>query len=71
MSNRIIAVILIVVGLFLGYQGIEKLDNSSASVEIGGLELSANNESAKSTAFVYLGGAAFLLLGGVYVMKRK
>jgi hypothetical protein len=71
MYKKIIGILLIVTALLLGYQGIQKLDNSSASLEIGELEIAAKDQSSQTTGFIYLGGAALLLLGGVVITKRS
>jgi len=69
MMKKIIGIVLIVLALFLGYTGMTKLSNSGESVEVLGVELSAEDNKAKTMAFVYLGLAVVSLIGGVSLVK--
>ncbi len=69
--KTIMGIILIAASLFLGYMGMEKWDDSTASIEIGKLELSAGREQGKKTAYLYFGGAALALIAGVFVIRMK
>ena len=68
--KKIIGILLVVLALFLGYTGMDKLSNSGESVEILGVELSAQDNKARTTAFVYFGLAVVSLLGGVVLVKN-
>jgi len=57
--------------LYLGYAGITKFSNSGESVEVLGLEISAEDSKKKSTAFIYLGLAVASLIGGVTLLKSQ
>jgi hypothetical protein len=67
--KQIIGILLIIGSLALGYDGIHKLQNSSASVKILGVELNAEDSGGKQTAVVELGLAVIALLGGVYLLR--
>ena len=69
--NKAIGIILIIVACGLGYLGANNVNNSEASVEIVGVELSATDEGGKTTGFIYLGLAVVALIGGVTMMGRK
>ena len=70
-TKKIIGIILLVVGLFLGYQGINTVSNNSADVEILGLEIEADNESGKEKGYMYLGLAGVAFIEGVYTLNKK
>lgn len=69
--KKIIAIILIVVGLGLAYMGYDTVSNSQASLEIGDLEISAGDQSQKQTGYVYFGLAVAALIGGGVMLSRK
>lgn len=68
---KIVGILLIVAGAFLGYLGITKIVDNSAEVKIFDLEIDVSNESGKEKGYVYLGIAALLFAGGVYSLKKK
>ena len=67
--QKIIAVLLIVGGLLVGYLGVDKVQSSSASAEILGIEIEANDNSGRQMGFVYLGLGVVLFAGGLYVLR--
>ncbi len=69
--KNIVATLLILLSLFLGYTGVNKVSNSGESVEIIGVELSASDEGKKTTGYVYIGLAVVSLLGGITLMGKK
>ena len=69
--NRTAGIILIIAALFLGYVGINKLDDSGETVSFLGIRISAEDEEAKETAYIFLGLAALLLIGGFITMSKK
>lgn len=69
--TKIVGILLIVAGAFLGYLGITKVADNSAEVKILDLEIDVSNESGKEQGYVYLGIAALLFAGGVYSLKKK
>lgn len=69
--KRIIGILLLVLALYLGYVGLTSFANSSESVEILGLELSAEDSQQKTTSFVYMGFALLSFIGGIFLVKDK
>lgn len=70
--NKIIAIVLIVVAMGIGYIGANKLAASNESINFLGLKISATDESAQTEGFVYVGLAIVLFAGGIYTLgKRK
>jgi len=67
--KKSIGIILILLSLYLGYSGILKFTNSGESVEIVGIEITAEDNQKKSTAFIFLGLAIASLAGGVTLLK--
>lgn len=70
-TNKIIGAILIIVSLFIGYVGMNKVSQNDASVKVLGLKIDASNESAKNQGFIYIGLAAIMFIGGVVTLNRK
>lgn len=68
--KKVISVLLIIGGLYLGYEGVTRLQNSSSSVGIGDVQLSIKDESSAASAYIYLGLGVLMIAGGV-VMLRK
>jgi len=69
--NKSLGIILIVAALFFGYMGINKLEGSGGSIEMLGMKVSAQDEGAKQTGYIFLGLAALCLVGGMMVMRRR
>lgn len=65
------AIVLIIIGLGLGYFGFTKLDNNQASIEVGDLEFSAGDKSDTTTAYVLMGLGGLCLLGGFGSILKK
>jgi len=66
-----IGIVLIVLSIYLGYTGISKFNNSGESIEVIGIEISAEDNQKKSTSFIYLGLAVVSFIGGVTMIKSK
>jgi len=69
--KSIIGIVLIVLSLILGYLGITNFSASGESVDILGIELSAQDNDQRTTAFIYMGFAAISFLGGLFLVKKK
>lgn len=69
--KKIIGIILIIAALVLGYLGITDLSGSSASVDIMGVEISAEDNSAKEMAYMKIGLGVVALIAGVYLFGKK
>ncbi len=66
-----IGIILIVGAVILGYLGITNLQKSSKSVEILGIELKAEDNKGKEVAYIEIGAAVLVLVGGIYLFGQK
>ena len=65
-------IILIVLALFLGYAGMNRLDDSQETVNFLGIfKFTAEDKGAKETAYLLFAAAALCLVGGVTVMSKK
>ena len=69
--GKIIGIVLMLVSLYIGYLGINKVSNSSAEVEVLGIEIDASNDSGKEQGFIYMGLAVVLFGGGIYSLNKK
>ena len=69
--NKIIGIVLIVGAVFLAYMGITTLQNSTASAEILGVELSASDGGGQMTGVIYLGLGLVAFLGGLFLIRKK
>jgi len=64
-------IVLIILALFLGYAGFNKLDDSHQEVKFLGIRISANDDEARESGYILLLGAAVALIGGIAVMNKK
>ncbi len=55
----------------MGYMGIRGLGESSKSVELLGMEITAEDGAAKQNAYIELGLGVIALVGGVYLLGGK
>lgn len=69
--KKTLGVILIIAALFAGYMGIQSLNNSGGTVNIMGIKISAHDEGARQSGFIYLGLAAIALIGGVVLLRKE
>jgi hypothetical protein len=69
--KKIIGIALLLLAVYLGYTGITNFSNSSASVDVLGVELKAEDNQKKTTSFIYLGFAVIAAIGGVVMAKGK
>lgn len=70
-TEKIIGTVLILISLYVGYLGINKINNNSKEVKVLGLEIDASNESGKEKGYMYIGLAVVLLAGGLYSINKK
>jgi len=69
--KKVIGIILIVAALVLGYMGINGLSQSSKSVELLGMEITAEDGASKQNAYIELGLGVVALVGGMYLLGQK
>ena len=68
---KIIGIILIVLAVYLGFNGVNMFASSGESVDILGVEISAEDNKQKSTALLYVGLALISFLGGMFLVRKK
>lgn len=60
-----------IAGLGLAIYGITQLGDSSASLEIGGLELSAEDAGKRNESYLMIGLGVLCLIGGFFMNRKK
>ena len=69
--NKAISIVLIVIGLGLGYFGFTAVNDNTKSLEIGNLELTAQKDSESTSGYLMLGAGVIFLIGGVVGLTKK
>ena len=69
--KKIIGIILIIAALVLGYLGVNQVQESANSVEVLGIELSAEDKGGKETGYIELALGVVALVGGIYLVSKK
>jgi len=69
--KKTVGILLIVLGIVLGYFGVGKISNSGGSVKVVGIELSASDEGKKTEGYVFLGFALASFIGGIILVGKK
>ena len=67
---KVLGIVLILASLGLGYFGYQGYQEATNKVEIGSVELSANDSDARTNSLIMLGGAVVLLVAGIYVVRK-
>lgn len=70
-TEKIIGTVLILISLYVGYLGINKINSNSKEVKVLGLEIDASNESGKEKGYLFIGLAVVLFAGGLYSINKK
>lgn len=70
-ATKIIGIIVMLIGIYTSYLGIEKINNNSAKIEALGMEVDISNESGKQEGFMYLGVGVLLIFSSVYLTSKK
>ena len=69
--KMIIGVLLVVAGIWIGYAGVNQIQDSSASVNILGINIEANDNAGKEKGYLFLGLGVLLLGSGVYTITNS
>lgn len=69
--KRTIAMILVIAGLAGGIYGFTQLQDSGGGIEIGELEISAQDTGKRNQAYFLMGGGALALILGVSLLRRS
>lgn len=70
-GRNIAAIILIALGVYLGYIGVNKLANNTNEIKFLGIEIDASNEKGQTQGVIFIVLAAMIIGGGAAVMKKK
>ena len=70
-TSKIIGSILIILSLFLGYVGFNKIAANTKEINLLGIKIDASNESGKQKGIIYLGLAIVIFAGGIYTFGKK
>ena len=68
--KRTMGILLLVVGIALGTYGFSEMDQSSGSVEIADVEISAKDESQQTQGIIILVIGVATAVGGIVLMRR-
>ncbi len=68
--TKITGAILIVISLGVGYLGLNKVADSTKTVNILGLRIEASSESGKEEGYLYVGLAIVLFAGGIIIANK-
>ena len=68
--KKVLAIVLILAALGIGYIGANKIADSTKGFKFLGMKIEASDESGKTEGYVYLGIAVILLAGGVYSLGK-
>lgn len=69
-ATKIVGTVIIILSIYLGYIGINKVASNSAEIKFLGLEIDASNESGKEKGYLMIGLALLIFTGGVYTLKK-
>ncbi len=69
--EKSLGIILIVLALFLGFAGFNKLNDTGSTVKFLGITISAEDEEKEQTAYILLGAGVLCLIAGISVMQGK
>ena len=69
--KKIIGVVLVLLAVYLGYMGITTFSESTESIKLLGIEITAQDSDTKSTAFIFIAFSVISLLGGLFLLKTK
>lgn len=69
--KTVIAIVLLLVGIYAGYEGYNQIQGSSAGIEVGDVEISATDEESKTQGYLLLGVGVVGVVAGVYLLSKK
>lgn len=70
-TSKIIGIVLILFSIYIGYQGVNKITNNTAEVNLLGIKIDASNESGQTKGYLFVGLAVVLFVGGVFALKKE
>lgn len=69
--KKIIAIVLLAAGVYGGYKGYEIINDSSKGIEIGNLEIKAEDKDSRTTGYLYAGLGLVGIIAGAAMMFQK
>lgn len=69
--NKVLGIVLILAGLWLGYVGANKLTNNTNQINFLGIKIDASNEKGQTKGIIYLVGALALCAGGFVAIQKS
>lgn len=69
--NKVLGIVLILAGLWLGYVGASKLTNNTNQINFLGIKIDASNEKGQTKGIIYLVGALALCAGGFVAIQKS
>lgn len=68
---KFVGIVLVALGLYIGYMGVSKLSTSTTQVEYLGLQMDTKSEKVTTKGIIFIFGAIAFVTGGVYVMRNE
>ena len=69
--KRTLGILLIVLGIALGIYGFTKMEDSGGDIQIGDLEISAQDQSKQNQAYIMMGIGGVGLIAGLVLVSSK
>jgi len=69
-ASKLIGAVLIIISLFVGYVGFNKVSDNTKEINLLGLKIDASNQSGREQGYIYVGFAVVLFGAGVFTMNR-
>lgn len=69
-ASKLIGAVLIIISLFAGYVGFNKVSDNTKEINLLGLKIDASNQSGREQGYMYVGFAVLLFGAGVFTMNR-
>jgi CHASE3 domain sensor protein len=69
--KTVIGIILLLVGIYAGYEGYKQVSGSTADVKIGDIEISASDQESKTQGYLLLGAGVIGVVAGFYFIGKK
>ncbi len=69
--KKILGIVLLIFALFFGYKGINEINNSTASIELIGLQFGATDEEKERKGYLLTGFSVLLLIGGLSLVDNS
>lgn len=70
-ASKLIGAVLIIISLFVGYVGFNKVSDNTKEINLLGLKIDASNQSGREQGYIYVGFAVLLFGAGVFTMNRS